>query len=105
MAKNFIEDIAFGAQGSTYADASSNAITPPAGQVYVAIQMLTDTTFDSANGLVSESATLSINTEGVGAGTNGKVVDSVIFTAGTTIYGRWTEIDITTGSVIAYVGN
>ena len=40
MGKNFIEDIAFGAQGSTYADASSSAITPPAGQVYVAIQML-----------------------------------------------------------------
>jgi len=105
MGRNLIEDIAFGAQGSTYADASSNAITPPTGNVYVAIYMLTDTTFDSANGLVAESATGSINTEGVGAGAGGKVVDSVIFTAGTTIYGRWTEIDITSGSVIAYLGN
>ena len=28
MAKNFIEDIAFGAQGSTYTASSSAAITP-----------------------------------------------------------------------------
>ena len=104
MAKNFIEEIAFGAQGSTYADASSSAITPPANQVYVAIYMLTDTTFTST-GLVAESATASINSTGIGAGANGKVVDSVIFTAGTTIYGRWTSIDMTSGSVIAYVGN
>ena len=104
MAKNFIEEIAFGAQGSTYADASSNAITPPANQVYVAIYMLTDTTFTNT-GLVAESATVSINSTGIGAGANGKVVDSVIFTAGTTIYGRWTSIDMTSGSVIAYVGN
>jgi len=105
MAKNYIEDIAFGANGSTYADASSNAITPPTGQVYVAIQMLTDTTFTNTNGLIAESATGSINSAGIGAGANGKVVDSVIFTAGTTIYGRWTSIDMTSGSVIAYVGN
>ena len=104
MAKNFIEDIAFGAQGSTYADSSSSAITPPTNNVYVAIYMLTDTVFTNT-GLVAESATGSINTEGIGAGANGKVVDSVIFTAGTIIYGRWTSIDMTSGSVIAYVGN
>ena len=52
MAKNFIEDIAFGAQGSTYTASSSAAITPPANNVYVAIYMLTDTTFDNTTGLV-----------------------------------------------------
>ena len=104
MAKNFIEDIAFGAQGSTYADASSSAITPPANNVYVAIYVLTETTFTNT-GLVAESATGSINSTGIGAGTGGKVVDGVAFEAGTTIYGRWTSIDITSGSVIAYVGN
>ena len=104
MAKNFIEDIAFGAQGSTYADASSSAITPPTNNVYVAISILTDTVFTNT-GLVAQSATGSINTQGIGAGLGGKVVDSVIFTAGTIIYGRWTSIDLTSGSVIAYVGN
>ena len=73
MAKNFIEDIAFGAQGSTYADASSSAITPPTNNVYVAISMLTDTVFTNT-GLVAQSATGSINTEGIGAGLGGKPV-------------------------------
>ncbi len=105
MAKNFIEDIAFGAQGSTYTASSSTAITPPANNVYVAIYMLTQTTFDNSTGLVAESATGSINSAGIGAGTGGQNVDTVIFPAGTTIYGRWTSINLTSGSVIAYVGN
>ena len=105
MAKNFIEDIAFGAQGSTYTASSSTAITPPANNVYVAVYMLTDTTFDNTTGLIAESATGSINSAGIGAGTGGQNVDSVIFTAGTTIYGRWTSINLASGSVIAYVGN
>ena len=104
MAKNFIEDIAFGAQGSTYADSSSSAITPPANNVYVAIYMLTETTFTNT-GLVAESATGSINSAGIGAGAGGQNVDSVVFPAGTIIYGRWTSINLASGSVIAYIGN
>ena len=105
MGRNLIEDIAFGAQGSTYTASSSAAITPSTGCVYVAIYMLTDTTFDNTTGLIAESATGSINSAGIGAGTGGQNVDSVIFTAGTTIYGRWTSINLASGSVIAYVGN
>ena len=105
MAKNFIEDIAFGAQGSTYTASTSAAITPPANNVYVAIYALTDITFDSTTGLIAESATGSINSAGIGAGTGGQPVDSVVFPAGITIYGRCTSINLNSGSIIAYIGN
>jgi len=91
--------------GSTYTTASSSAITPDSGNVFVAITMLTDTVFDSASGLVAESATAYVNTEGIGAGSNGIVVDSVTFPKGVTIYGRWTEIDVNSGTIVAYQGS
>ena len=90
--------------GSTYTTASSAAITPTSGNVWIAITILTDTVFDSASGLVAESATTYINTEGIGAGAAGIVVDSVTFPKGVTIYGRWTEIDVTSGTIVAYQG-
>ncbi len=91
--------------GSTYTTASSSAITPDSGNVFVAITMLTDTVFDSASGLVAENATAYVNTEGIGAGSNGIVVDSVTFPKGCTIYGRWTEIDVNSGTIVAYQGS
>ena len=90
--------------GSTYTTASSAAITPTAGNVWIAITILTDTVFDSASGLVAESATTYINTEGIGGGAAGLVVDSVTFPKGVTIYGRWTEIDVNSGTIVAYQG-
>ena len=104
MAKNFIEEIGFGAQGSTYANQGSNAIKPPAGQVYVMIQMITDTTFSA---LTAESPTTCVSTAGTGGGTNGATLQTVTFTKGMVIYGRWTSIDISNsgGSIIAYIAN
>jgi len=32
------------------------------------------------------------------------VVDSVTFPKGVTIYGRWTEIDVASGTIVAYQG-
>ena len=90
--------------GSVYTTASSDAITPATGNVFVAITMLSDTVFDAASGLVAESATAYVNTEGAGAGSNGLVVDSVTFPKGCTIYGRWTEIDVNSGTIVAYQG-
>ena len=90
--------------GSTYTTASSDAITPTSGNVFVAITMLSDTVFDSASGLVAESSTTYVNTEGIGAGAAGLVVDSVTFPKGVTIYGRWTEIDVSSGTIVAYQG-
>jgi len=90
--------------GSAYSTASSAAITPTAGHVWVAITILTDAAFDNGSGLVAESATTYINTEGIGAGAAGLVVDGVTFPKGVTIYGRWTEIDVASGTIIAYQG-
>ena len=40
----------FGQLGSAYTTASSDAITPPTGKVFVAITMLSDTIFDDSAG-------------------------------------------------------
>ena len=121
----------FGQLGSVYTTASSEEINPPTNKVFVAITMLADTVFDAASGLIAERVLVSGATTGdvstktgdiyigtdqpahdlaAGAettdeGTGGIVVDSVTFPKGITIYGRWTEIDIDSGSVIAYVGD
>ena len=118
----------FGQLGAAYTTASSDAITPPTGKVFVAITMLADTVFDATGGLIAErilvpganSTADSVKTGDIyigtdqpandlGAattdeGTGGKVVDSVTFPKGVTIYGRWTEIDVNSGSIVAYVG-
>ena len=104
-----------GQAGSAYTAASSDAIIPPLNQSFVAITMVTDCTFDSSSGLVAEDATKFINTETAAhdaaaasetsiLGSGGQVVDSVVFSAGMTIYGRWKEIDVATGSCVAYIG-
>jgi hypothetical protein len=121
----------FGQLGSAYTTESSDAIKPPTGKVFVAITMLLDTVFDSSGGLVAERALVSgaaatdvstktgdiyISTEQpahdlasgsetTDEGSGGKVVDSVTFPKGITIYGRWSEIDVTSGSVVAYIGD
>ena len=106
---------AFGQAGVAYTTASSDAIVPPLNQVFVAITMLADTVFDSSSGLVAEDAEKYMNTEAAAhdlaagsessvEGSGGIVVDSVSFPKGVTIYGRWIEIDIDSGSCIAYIG-
>jgi len=103
-----------GQAGSAYSDAGSEEINPPLNQSFVAITMVTDCTFASGD-LIAEDATKFINTEteanGLAAGaetsiqgSGGEVVADVAFPAGLTIYGRWTEIDVSVGSCIAYIG-
>ena len=107
---------AFGQLGSAYTTSSSDAIKPPTNKVFVAITMLSDTVFDSSSGLVSTEPTKYVNTETAAndlsagsettdQGSGGKVVDGVTFPKGITIYGRWNEIDVNTGSIIAYIGD
>ncbi len=126
---------AFGQLGSAYTTASSDAITPPTGKVFVAVTMLSDTIFDDAGGLVAERVVVSgaaatdassqtgdiyISTEQpandlatatTDEGTGGLIIggsseaDAVTFPKGVTIYGRFTEIDVHSGAVIAYIGD
>ena len=80
-------------------------------KVFVAIQFLEDTTFNSSSGLVAENDTLWPNTPpgAIGLTTTTLMGDAIsssniIFPAGMTIYGRWTSFILAGGAVIAYVG-
>jgi len=106
-----------GQDGAVYTTASSDAIKPPTGKAWVAIQMLEDTTFDSTTGLIAVTATKWFNTadaagdqndgaEDAAEGSGGLAIsNSVTFPQGMTIFGRWNEIDVNSGSVIAYIGD
>ena len=117
----------FGQLGSVYTTSSSNAIKPPTGKVFVAFTTLATTTFDDHGGLVAQQDSTAgleyISTEdGSGAtqtahdasggsettstGSEGLVVASTVsFPSGITVFGRWTEIDVDSGAVIAYIGD
>ena len=113
----------FGQLGSVYTTNGQNAISPPTGKVFVAITMLADTVFDASGGLVADTTNtliagleyigtevaahnLSDGSETAMSGSEGLVVDSVTFPKGVTIYGRWTEIDVSSGGgIIAYIGD
>ena len=49
--------------GSVFTTASSDAIKPPLGHVFVAFTVLTQASFDASGGLVAETATQFANTE------------------------------------------
>jgi hypothetical protein len=134
MAKTQEIDWGFGQMGSLFLDASG-AASPPDGKAFVAITFLADTAFDASGGLVSQTKAdiadgantgkvlatvdgleyvsteaaahnLSDGSETAISGSGGLQIDaSNTFPAGVTIYGRWIEIDITSGALIAYIGN
>ena len=116
----------FGQLGSVYTTASSEEINPPTNKVFVAITMLSDTIFDDTGGLVADiplsgsdqyigteepAHDLAAAGETTDEGTGGLIIggttegDAVTFPKGITIYGRWTEIDVYSGAVIAYIGD
>ena len=133
MAKTQEIDYAFGQMGSLFLDASG-AASPPNNKVFVAITFLADTIFDASGGLVSQTKAIVtkganagkvlgtvdglewVSTEAAAhdiadgnetdqSGSGGLQIDaSNTFPKGVTIYGRWIEIDITSGMCIAYIG-
>jgi len=109
----------FGQLGSAFNDGTA-AMTPPTNKVFVAITMLEDCTFDASGGLKADTSgadleyigteaaahDLSVGSETVSSGGGGLQIDaSNTFPKGLTIYGRWTEIDPASGSLIAYIGD
>jgi hypothetical protein len=111
---------AFGQMGSMFLDGTA-AASPPTGQVFIAITFLADTTFDSSGGLIADTTNTANGLEYIGteaaahnlndgsetsvSGSVGLQVDvNNVFPKGLTIYGRWTEIDLAAGVVIAYIG-
>ena len=109
------QNAGLGQAGSVFIDASG-ATSPPTGKVFIAITMLEDTIFDASGGLVAEDQNQYANTEAAAhnesdgsetttQGSGGLQMDaSNTFPAGITIFGRYTEIDITSGMLIAYIG-
>ena len=116
----------FGQLGSAFNDGAA-LMKPPTGKVFVAITFLADTSFEAHGGLVAQQDPTGagleyISTEDASGtaqtahdaadgsettitGSGGVVVDaSNSFPAGVTIFGRWTEIDLTAGALIAYIG-
>ena len=94
------QNLGFGQAGSTYSEGTS--ITGMAnGVVVVAITMLTDTKFSALtpeNGNYLEEAGKGFQDLG------DTLADTVAFPKGITIYGRWTTVDVNTGSIVAYFG-
>ena len=109
-------NLGLGQAGSIFLDTGSAPSSPPTGLVFVAITFLDDTTFDSSGGLIAEDENQYANTEAAShdesdgsetstQGSGGLQIDvSNTFPAGVTIFGRWTEIDLDSGMVIAYIG-
>ena len=108
----------FGQMGSVFTSVAG-AITPPTNKVFIAITFLTDTTLDSDGGLVADTNyrscefvgtqaaahDLGAGNETITSGSGGDQIDvNDTFPKGCTIFGRWTEIDIDAGMIIAYIG-
>ena len=98
-------NVSLGQAGSILVTASG-AITAVSG-VFIAIQFLEDTIFDSVDGLIAETTQLFPDDTGTStlvSASGGAAIDSITFPQGMTIYGRWTGFDLTSGKVIAYLG-
>ena len=100
------QNAGLGQLGSIFLNTSNtDTITTSIGD-FVAITFITDTVFNGTNGLVASDDTLYPNSQGATAAIDddGDAVDSMTFPKGVTIYGRWTQIILVTGSIIAYIG-
>ena len=109
----------FGQLGSVYTTSGQPAITPPTDKVFVAFTTLATTTFDN-DGMVADN-NIARGQEYIGntaahdaalspdlgeSGANGlAITNTVSFPSGITIFGRWTELDVNSGAIIAYIGD
>ena len=104
------QNATMGQAGAIY-EAGTHLIEAPSEVVFVAIQFITDTIFDSSNteGLIAEdnqkwpNSASGANDWDTSTG-NGDTTNGDTFPAGLTIYGRWTKFKLASGSIIAYVG-
>ena len=100
-----------GEAGSILVTGTTNAVTTTvtANTVFVAIQFIEDSVFDSTNatGLVSATDQLYPSSEFTSTSVDadgGAVTDGVTFPQGLTIFGRWSGFKLASGKVIAYIG-
>ena len=122
MGTNSLHDLAagaFGQNGSVLIN-STNTVTPEAGKHFHAITFITNTVFaNNADGLVSNTSdretmasttgaptakAMSFNSVNGGQlGTGGTATGTVTFPAGITVYGKWTQVKLASGTAVAYL--
>ena len=113
-------DSALGQNGSIFISGTA-AANPNAGRHFKAITFITPTVFASIHlfGLVSNSSDnatratttsgetgvdMSFNSSNGGElGTGGSSTGTITFPAGVTIYGKWIQIKLASGAVVAYL--
>jgi len=99
---------ALGQAGSIFVE-GTDEITALNDRVFVAIQFLDDTVFNSSDTGLKSVGDRQSYPDSTGTGTNistlnGAVTNGETFPAGITIYGRWLSFHLASGKVIAYVG-
>ena len=101
-----LRDKQLGLVGSIYNGGTETVTCGVDGKNFIAITFVTDTVFNSTSGLVATDDTLYINTQSATTqiDSDGDQLDSVTFPAGMTIYGKWTQFILASGSVVAYIG-
>ena len=93
-------NIALGQSGAAYLT-DTDLYTPPSGTVVIAITFIEDTIF--TNNTTVESTNFTSNNV-AGPGTNSDSFGGDSFPTGVTIYGRFTAIDLASGSAMLYLG-
>tara|TARA_R100000781_G_scaffold109963_1_gene75118 strand:+ start:36 stop:374 length:339 start_codon:yes stop_codon:yes gene_type:complete len=96
------QNAVLGQAGALLTNDTSNDIDAPTGTTWVALQIIDDVTFTT---LTQESN----RWYGSAAGAtdlddNGDSTSGITFSAGMTIYGRWSTFRLAGGTVIAYLG-
>ena len=99
---------ASGEAGSILVTGTTAVTSAVSNTVFVAIQFIEDSVFDSANdGLISVTNQLYPSTQYTGTDIDadgGAVADSVTFPQGMTIFGRLSGFKLASGKVVAYIG-
>tara|TARA_B110000211_G_scaffold215959_1_gene258603 strand:- start:222 stop:602 length:381 start_codon:yes stop_codon:yes gene_type:complete len=119
--QDYLSASAFGQNGSVLIN-STNTVTPKPGAHFNAITFITNTVFaNNADGLVSNTSdhatmtsttsaftdvAMSFNsTNGGQLGVGGSATGTITFPAGITVYGKWSQVKLASGSVVAYLHN
>ena len=99
----------FGQTGAILVTGNGEVSNLISGKVFVAIQFLEDTQFDSGAGGLTADTTMpnkfpddtAVSSD---VSANGAAIDSVTFPKGMTLYGRYSGFKLSSGKVIAYLG-
>ena len=93
-------------QGGSALVSGEDEVAVPEGKTIIAITFLEDTKFEASGGLVAEDSARWANSQTAASKTvtdNDSVSGTELFSAGITIYGRWTSVHLASGLVMLYI--